>query len=77
MATLSTKVITNYEQRNEESSEESSEEDEILSNLLQVVTEAYEKDRLDELFTKMVLVSKLNGESILGIMTEFTKSQKG
>ncbi len=72
MATLSTKVITNYEQR-EESSKDPVEDDKILSNLLQVITEAYEENRLDELFTKMVLVSKLNGESILDIMTEFTK----
>ena len=77
MATLSTKVITNYEQRNEESSEDSAKEDEVLNNLLQVVTEAYEEDRLDELFTKMVLTSKLGGQSILDLMTEFTKSQKG
>ena len=77
MATLSTKVITNYEQRKEESSEDPVEDDEILSNLLQVITEAYEEDRLDELFTKMVLVSKLSGESILDIMDEFTESLKG
>ena len=77
MATLSTKVITNYEQHKEEFLEDPVEDDEILSNLLQVITEAYEEDRLDELFTKMVLVSKLNGESILEIMKEFTKSQKG
>ena len=73
MAALSTKVITDYEQRKEESLEDPVEDDEILSNLLQVITEAYEENRLDELFTKMVLVSKLNGESILDIMTEFTK----
>ena len=77
MATLSTKVITNYEQRKEESSEDPIEDDEVLSNLLQIITEAYEEDRLDELFTKMTLTSKLSGESILDIMTEFTKSQKG
>lgn len=77
MATISTKVITNYEQRKEESSEDSVEDDEILSDLLQIVTEAYEEDRLDELFTKMVLTSKLSGKSILDIMTEFTESQKG
>lgn len=77
MATLSTKVITNYEQRKEESSEDPVEDDEILSNLLQIITEAYEEDRLDELFTKMTLTSKLSGQSILDIMTEFTKSQKG
>lgn len=77
MAALSTKVITNYEQRNEESSEDPVEDDEILSNLLQIITEAYEENRLDELFTKMTLTSKLSGESILDIMTEFTKSLKG
>jgi hypothetical protein len=77
MATLSTKVITNYEQRNEESSEDPVKDDEVLKNLLQVVTEAYEEDRLDELFTKMTLTSKLSGESILDIMKEFTESQKG
>lgn len=77
MATLSTKVITNYEQRKEESFEDPVEDDEILSNLLQIVTEAYEENRLDELFTKMVLTSKLSGESILDIMTEFTKTIKG
>ena len=77
MAAISTKVITNYEQRSIESSKDPVEDDEILSNLLQVVTEAYEENRLDELFTKMVLNSKLNGQSILDLMTEFTKSQKG
>ena len=77
MAALSTKVITNYEQLNEESSEDPVEDDEILSNLLQVITEAYEEDRLDELFTKLVLTSKLSGQSILDLMTEFTKLQKG
>jgi hypothetical protein len=77
MATLSTKVITNYEQRNEEPSEDPVKDDEILSNLLQIITEAYEEDRLDELFTKMTLTSKLSGESILDIMTEFTKTVKG
>lgn len=77
MATLSTKVITNYEQRNEESSEDPVEDDEVLSNLLEIITEAYEENRLDELFTKMTLTSKLSGESILDIMTEFTKSLKG
>lgn len=77
MAALSAKVIKNYEQRKEESSEDPVEDDEILSDLLQIVTEAYEDNRLDELFTKMVLTSKLIGQSILGIMTEFTKSQKG
>ena len=68
MAALSTTVITNYEQRKEESSEDPVEDDEVLSNLLQVVTEAYEENRLDELFTSMVLTSKLSGESILSIM---------
>lgn len=77
MAALSTKVITNYEQRNEESSEDPVKDDEVLKNLLQIITEAYEEDRLDELFTKMTLTSKLSGESILDIMTEFTESQKG
>lgn len=77
MATLSTKVITNYEQRKEESSEDPVEDDEVLSNLLEIITEAYEENRLDELFTKMTLTSKLSGESILDIMKEFTKSQKG
>ena len=77
MAVLSTKVITNYEQRNEESSEDPVEDDEILSNLLQVVTEAYEEDRLDELFTTMTLTSKFSGESIFSIMKEFTEFQKG
>ena len=78
MAALSTKVITNYEQRNEESSEDPVEDnDEVLNNLLQIITEAYEEDRLDELFTKMTLTSKLSGESILSIMKEFTEFQKG
>jgi oligoribonuclease (3'-5' exoribonuclease) len=77
MATLSTKVITNYEQLKEESSEDPIEDDEILSNLLEIITEAYEENRLDELFTKMTLTSKLSGESILDIMTEFTKTVKG
>lgn len=77
MAALSTKVITNYEQRKEESSEDPVEDDEILSNLLQVITEAYEEDRLDELFTKMTLTSKLSGQSIIDLMTEFTKTVKG
>lgn len=77
MADLSTKVIINYEQRKEESSEDPVEDDEILSNLLQVITEAYEEDRLDELFTKMTLTSKLSGQSIIDLMTEFTKTVKG
>lgn len=77
MATISTKVITNYEQRKEESSEDPVEDDEILSNLLQIVTEAYEEDRLDELFTKMTLTSKLSGQSILDMMKEFTETVKG
>ena len=77
MAALSTKVITNYEQRKEESSEDPVKDNKVLNNLLQVITEAYEANRLDELFTKMVLTSKLSGESILDIMTEFTESQKG
>ena len=77
MAALSTTVITNYEQREKELSQDPVEDDEVLSNLLQVVTEAYEENRLDELFTNMVLASKLNDESILSIMKEFTESQKG
>lgn len=77
MAALSTKVITNYEQRNEESSEDLVKDDEVLKNLLQVITEAYEEDRLDELFTKMTLTSKLSGQSIIDLMTEFTKTVKG
>lgn len=77
MAALTSKVITNYEQRNEESSEDPVEDDEILSNLLQIITEAYEENRLDELFTSMVLTSKLSGESILDIISGFTKLQKG
>ena len=77
MAALSTKVITDYEQRKEESSEDPVEDDEILSNLLQIITEAYEENRLDELFTKMVLVSKLSGQSILDIMNEFNELIKG
>lgn len=77
MATLSTKVITNYEQRKEESSEDPVEDDEVLSNLLQIITEAYEEDRLDDLFTSVTLTSKLSGQSILSIMQEFTEFQKG
>ena len=77
MATLSTKVITNYEQRKEESSEDPVEDDEILSNLLQIITEAYEEDRLDDLFTSVTLTSKISGQSILSIMKEFTEFQKG
>lgn len=77
MAALSTKVIRSYEQRKEESSEDPVKDDEVLKNLLQVVTEAYEEDRLDELFTKMVLTSKLSGESILDMMKEFTETVKG
>lgn len=77
MAALSAKVVRNYEQRNEESSEDPVKDDEVLKNLLQIVTEAYEEDRLDELFTKMTLTSKLSGESILSIMKEFTETVKG
>lgn len=77
MAALSAKVVRNYEQRKEESSEDPVEDDEVLSNLLEIITEAYEENRLDELFTKMTLTSKLSGESILDIMKEFTKSLKG
>ena len=77
MATLSTKVITNYEQRKEESSEDPVEDDEVLSNLLQIITEAYEEDRLDDLFTSVTLTSKISGQSILSIMKEFTEFQKG
>ncbi len=77
MAALSTKVIRNYEQCKEESLEDPVEDDEILSNLLQVVAEAYEENRLDELFTKIVLTSKLSGQSILDLMTEFSKTIKG
>ena len=77
MATLSTKVITNYEQRKEESSEDPTKEDEVLDNLLQIITEAYEEDRLDDLFTSVTLTSKISGQSILSIMKEFTEFQKG
>ena len=77
MAALSTKVITDYEQRKEESSEDPVEDDEILSNLLQIITGAYEENRLDELFTTMTLTSKLSGQSILSIVKEFTEFQKG
>ena len=68
MAALSTKVITNYEQRNEESSEDPVEDDEVLNNLLDIVVEAYEADILDELFTLTALAHKFTGKSVLELV---------
>ena len=81
MAALSTKVITNYEQRNEESSEDPVEDDEVLNTLLDIVVEAYEADVLDELFTLTALAHKFTGKPVLELVgqvhEQMLKDKKG
>ena len=71
MAALSTKIITNYEQRNEESSEDPVEDDETLQSLLEIITEAYEEDKLDELICMMAMTHLHTKHSIIDLVQEF------
>lgn len=65
MATLSTKVITNYEQREKELSQDPVEDDEVLDTLLDIIKGAYEVGMLDELFMLTAMTHKFTGKSVL------------
>lgn len=79
-AAIAAKVIENYEQQIEEF-EESGEDSMVLETLLDIATEAYEADMLDELFTLTALAHKLTGKSVLELVgqvhEQMLKDKKG